>query len=84
MIFSIRRCSAATRCFPGIVHSHFGQWRSPLISGIADDKVMYYFVPRMIKCYLEGVDIPNVPTYRQRRRTKNYTRNLETCGQGGQ
>jgi uncharacterized circularly permuted ATP-grasp superfamily protein len=33
-------------------------------TGVADDKVMYYFVPRMIKFYL-GQDpiIPNVPTY---------------------
>jgi len=33
-------------------------------TGIADDKVMYYFVPRIIKYYL-GQDpiIPNVPTY---------------------
>lgn len=33
-------------------------------TGIADDKVMYYFVPRMIKYYLgEEPIIPNVPTY---------------------
>jgi uncharacterized circularly permuted ATP-grasp superfamily protein len=33
-------------------------------TGIADDKVMYYFVPRMIKYYLnEEPLIPNVPTY---------------------
>ena len=33
-------------------------------TGIADDKVMYYFVPRMIKYYLgEDPIIPNVPTY---------------------
>jgi uncharacterized circularly permuted ATP-grasp superfamily protein len=33
-------------------------------TGVADDKVMYYFVPKMIKYYL-GQDpiIPNVPTY---------------------
>jgi len=33
-------------------------------TGIADDKVMYYFVPRLIKYYL-GQDpiIPNVPTW---------------------
>jgi uncharacterized circularly permuted ATP-grasp superfamily protein len=33
-------------------------------TGVADDKVMYYFVPRMIKYYL-GQDpiIPNVETY---------------------
>ncbi|MGO8765137.1 MAG: circularly permuted type 2 ATP-grasp protein [Limisphaerales bacterium] len=33
-------------------------------TGIADDKVMYYFVPRMIKYYLgEDPILPNVPTY---------------------
>src|ERR1051325_7823317 len=33
-------------------------------TGIADDKVVYYFVPRMIKYYLnEEPIIPNVPTY---------------------
>ena len=33
-------------------------------TGVADDKVMYYFVPRMIKFYLgEEPIIDNVPTY---------------------
>jgi uncharacterized circularly permuted ATP-grasp superfamily protein len=33
-------------------------------TGIADDKVVYYFVPRMIKYYLDQDPIlPNVPTY---------------------
>ena len=33
-------------------------------TGIADDKVMYYFVPQMIKFYLgEEPILPNVPTY---------------------
>ncbi|EDY16827.1 protein of unknown function DUF404 [Chthoniobacter flavus Ellin428] len=33
-------------------------------TGIADDKVMYYFVPRMIKFYLgEEPILPNVPTW---------------------
>jgi len=33
-------------------------------TGLADDKVMYYFVPRMIKYYLDQEPIlPNVPTY---------------------
>src|SRR5579863_6218564 len=33
-------------------------------TGIADDKVMYHFVPRMIKYYLDQDPIlPNVPTY---------------------
>lgn len=33
-------------------------------TGVADDKVMYYFVPRIIKYYLDQEPIlPNVPTY---------------------
>ncbi len=33
-------------------------------TGVADDKVTYYFVPRMIKFYLgEEPILPNVPTY---------------------
>ena len=33
-------------------------------TGVADDKVMYYFVPKMIRYYLgEEPIIPNVPTY---------------------
>ena len=33
-------------------------------TGVADDKVMYYFVPRMIKYYLDQEPIlPNVETY---------------------
>lgn len=33
-------------------------------TGVADDKVMYYFVPKIIKYYLgEEPLIPNVPTY---------------------
>ena len=33
-------------------------------TGVADDKVIYYFVPRMIKYYLgEDPILPNVPTY---------------------
>lgn len=33
-------------------------------TGVADDKVMYYFVPQMIKFYLgEDPILPNVPTY---------------------
>ena len=33
-------------------------------TGVADDKVMYYFVPRMIKFYLgEEAILQNVPTY---------------------
>jgi len=52
---------------PGIV----GAYRAGNISlansigtGVADDKVTYYFVPRMIKYYLgEEPILPNVPTY---------------------
>jgi uncharacterized circularly permuted ATP-grasp superfamily protein len=33
-------------------------------TGVADDKVMYYFVPRMIKFYLDQEPVlQNVPTY---------------------
>jgi len=33
-------------------------------TGVADDKVVYYYVPRMIKFYLDQEPIlPNVPTY---------------------
>jgi uncharacterized circularly permuted ATP-grasp superfamily protein len=33
-------------------------------TGVADDKVVYYFVPRIIKYYLDQDPIlPNVPTY---------------------
>ncbi len=33
-------------------------------TGVADDKVIYYFVPKMIKYYLDQEPIlPNVPTY---------------------
>jgi uncharacterized circularly permuted ATP-grasp superfamily protein len=52
---------------PGLVNAY----RSGSVSlansigtGIADDKVMYYFVPRIIKYYLDQDPIiPNVPTY---------------------
>ena len=52
---------------PGLV----GAYRAGNVSlansigtGIADDKVIYYFVPRMIKYYLDQEPIiPNVPTY---------------------
>jgi len=52
---------------PGLV----GAYRAGNVSlansigtGVADDKVMYYFVPRMIKYYLDQEPIlPNVPTY---------------------
>ena len=52
---------------PGIVRA-FRQGNVSLANsigtGIADDKVMYYFVPRIIKYYLDQDPIiPNVPTY---------------------
>jgi len=52
---------------PGLIHAYRAGQVSLVNSigtGLADDKVMYYFVPRIIKYYL-GQDplIPNVPTY---------------------
>jgi len=52
---------------PGLIHAYrAGQvsLANSIGTGLADDKVMYYFVPRIIKYYL-GQDplIPNVPTY---------------------
>jgi uncharacterized circularly permuted ATP-grasp superfamily protein len=52
---------------PGLV----GAYRAGNVSlansigtGVADDKVIYYFVPKMIKYYLgEDPILPNVPTY---------------------
>ena len=52
---------------PGIVEAyHCGNVNlaNAIGTGIADDKVMYYFVPKMIKFYLdEEPIIPNVETY---------------------
>jgi uncharacterized circularly permuted ATP-grasp superfamily protein len=52
---------------PGIVESyHCGNVNlaNAIGTGIADDKVMYYFVPKMIKFYLgEDPILPNVETY---------------------
>lgn len=37
---------------------------NPIGTGVADDKAMYYYVPRMIKFYLgEDAILPNVETY---------------------
>lgn len=52
---------------PGIVQAHRKgnvNLANAIGTGVADDKVMYYYVPRMIKFYL-GQDpiLPNVPTY---------------------
>jgi uncharacterized circularly permuted ATP-grasp superfamily protein len=52
---------------PGLVHAYRSgnvSLANSIGTGIADDKVMYYFVPRMIKYYLDQDPIiPNVPTY---------------------
>lgn len=52
---------------PGLVHAcHAGNvsLANSIGTGIADDKVMYYFVPRMVSYYLDQEPlIPNVPTY---------------------
>src|SRR4051812_25631154 len=52
---------------PGLVHSYRAgnvSLANSIGTGIADDKVMYYFVPRMIEYYLKQEPIlPNVPTY---------------------
>ena len=52
---------------PGIVEAyHCGNVNlaNAIGTGIADDKVMYYFVPKMIKFYLDEEPIlPNVETY---------------------
>jgi uncharacterized circularly permuted ATP-grasp superfamily protein len=52
---------------PGLVRAYRAgnvSLANSICTGIADDKVMYYFVPRMIKYYLDQEPIiPNVPTY---------------------
>ena len=52
---------------PGLIHAYRSgnvSLANSLGTGIADDKVMYYFVPKMIKYYLgEEPILPNVPTY---------------------
>src|ERR1700677_4405538 len=52
---------------PGLVHAYRAgnvSLANSIGTGLADDKVMYYFVPRMIKYYLgQEAIIPNVPTY---------------------
>ncbi|OAM90646.1 circularly permuted type 2 ATP-grasp protein [Termitidicoccus mucosus] len=51
----------------GLVHSYRAgrvSLANSIGTGVADDKVMYYFVPRIIKYYLDQDPIiPNVPTY---------------------
>jgi uncharacterized circularly permuted ATP-grasp superfamily protein len=52
---------------PGLVNAYRSgnvSLANSIGTGIADDKVMYYFVPRMIKFYLDQEPIlANVPTY---------------------
>ena len=52
---------------PGLVNAYRSgnvSLANSIGTGLADDKVMYYFVPRMIKYYLDQEPIiPNVPTY---------------------
>ena len=52
---------------PGLVNAYRSgnvSLANSIGTGIADDKVMYYFVPRMIKYYLDQEPlISNVPTY---------------------
>lgn len=52
---------------PGLVHAYRAgnvNLANAIGTGVADDKVMYYFVPRMIKFYLDQEPIlNNVPTY---------------------
>jgi uncharacterized circularly permuted ATP-grasp superfamily protein len=52
---------------PGIVRAYRAgnvSLANSIGTGIADDKVLYYFVPRIIKYYLNQEPIiPNVPTY---------------------
>lgn len=52
---------------PGLVHAYregHVSLANSIGTGVADDKVMYYFVPKMIEYYLDQEPIlPNVPTY---------------------
>jgi uncharacterized circularly permuted ATP-grasp superfamily protein len=52
---------------PGIIRAYRAgnvSLANSIGTGIADDKVMYYFVPKIIKYYLDQEPIiPNVPTY---------------------
>ncbi|MDR2863929.1 MAG: circularly permuted type 2 ATP-grasp protein [Puniceicoccales bacterium] len=52
---------------PGLIHAYRAghvSLANSVGTGLADDKVMYYFVPRIIKYYLDQDPLlPNVPTY---------------------
>ena len=52
---------------PGLVQAYRGghvSLANSIGTGVADDKVIYHFVPRMIRYYLDQEPIlPNVPTY---------------------
>ncbi len=68
---------------PGLVHAYRTgnvSLANSIGTGIADDKVIYYFVPRMIKYYLDQDPIlPNVDTYLANEETdkKYILENLE-------
>jgi uncharacterized circularly permuted ATP-grasp superfamily protein len=68
---------------PGLVNAYRSghvSLANSIGTGIADDKVMYYFVPRMIKYYLDQDPIlPNVDTYLANEETdkKYILENLE-------
>jgi uncharacterized circularly permuted ATP-grasp superfamily protein len=52
---------------PGLIHAYRAgnvSLANSIGTGLADDKVMYYFVPKIIKYYLDQEPLlPNVPTY---------------------
>jgi uncharacterized circularly permuted ATP-grasp superfamily protein len=52
---------------PGLIHAYRAgnvSLANSIGTGVADDKVMYYFIPRIIKYYLDQEPLlPNVPTY---------------------
>ncbi|AHF89083.1 hypothetical protein OpiT1DRAFT_05978 [Opitutaceae bacterium TAV1] len=52
---------------PGLIHAYRSghvSLANTIGTGLADDKVMYYFVPRIIKYYLDQEPLlPNVPTW---------------------
>jgi len=59
--------SDSTLGVPGLINAYRAgnvSLANSIGTGVADDKVMYYFVPRMIKFYLDQEPlIENVPTY---------------------
>ena len=76
---------------PGLVHAYRAgnvSLANSIGTGIADDKVMYYFVPKMIKYYLDQEPIlPNVPTYlasEEGRQEIHFGESAATCREGGE